>query len=50
VVEQEKGDTRIQSLALTKGIRGWAEAGSLYTDRMSEFEASFWQDEGAGPA
>jgi len=42
VTEQEKGDRSIQSLALVKGIKGWVEAESQFTDRMSEFEASVW--------
>jgi arsenical-resistance protein 2 len=42
VAEQEKESDLIQSLALTKGIKGWVEAGSPYTDRMSEFERESW--------
>lgn len=43
VAEQEEGNRPIQSLALTKGIKGWVEAGAPFTDRMSEFEAGVWQ-------
>jgi arsenical-resistance protein 2 len=42
VSEQEKENRLIQSLALTKGIKGWVEAGAPYTDRMSEFQRDVW--------
>jgi arsenical-resistance protein 2 len=44
VAEQEKESRLIQSLALMKGIKGWVEAGSPYTDRMSEFERDVWHE------
>ena len=43
VAEQEHGNGSIQSLALTKGIKVWVDAGAPFTDRMSEFEGSVWQ-------
>ncbi|KAJ6155085.1 hypothetical protein N7470_005651 [Penicillium chermesinum] len=35
-------DTRLQSLVLTGGIKGWASAGPEYTEWMDEYDAAAW--------
>jgi len=42
----DKGDRTIRSLALEGGIKGWAEAGDKYTDRMVAYDAEFWEGRG----
>lgn len=32
----------MQSLVLTEGIKGWAMAGSEYTELMLEYDAKKW--------
>jgi arsenical-resistance protein 2 len=43
VAEQGNETDTIQSLALTKGIRGWVEAGPPFINRVSEFDADVWK-------
>lgn len=38
----EQGETSMKSLVLEGGIRGWATAGSEYTELMSEYDVSLW--------
>ncbi|OQD70023.1 hypothetical protein PENDEC_c027G03805 [Penicillium decumbens] len=38
----EKQDSSIESLILEGGIKGWAAAGSEYTELMDEYDASVW--------
>lgn len=36
------GDTKIQSLALAGGIKGWAAAGDEYVAWMDGYDATVW--------
>jgi hypothetical protein len=38
----EHGDEEMKSLVLLEGIKGWATAGSEYTERMHEYNESIW--------
>ena len=38
----EQGESSMKSLVLEGGIRGWATAGSEYTELMSEYDVSVW--------
>ncbi|BCS05478.1 putative arsenate reductase (Arc2) [Aspergillus luchuensis] len=40
-IEQQQ-DTRMRSLVLEGGIKGWVAAGKEYTDFMDEYDASAW--------
>ncbi|GKZ26389.1 hypothetical protein AbraIFM66951_003151 [Aspergillus brasiliensis] len=39
-----QGETRLTSLVLEGGIKGWAAAGKEYTDLMDEYDASVWTE------
>ncbi|GKZ57946.1 hypothetical protein AnigIFM49718_003749 [Aspergillus niger] len=39
-----QGETRLRSLVLEGGIKGWATAGKEYTDLMDEYDASAWAE------
>ncbi|KAK3933918.1 Rhodanese-like protein [Diplogelasinospora grovesii] len=38
----ERGDTRMQSLVLLEGIKGWATAGEEYVQWMDEYDEAVW--------
>ncbi|CAI7663561.1 unnamed protein product [Penicillium bialowiezense] len=39
---EEKKDTKIKSLILTGGIKGWAAAGEEFTSLMDGYDAAVW--------
>ncbi|RAH67854.1 putative arsenate reductase (Arc2) [Aspergillus aculeatinus CBS 121060] len=39
---EQQGETRLRSLVLEGGIKGWVAAGEGYTDLMDEYDASVW--------
>ncbi|OJJ67597.1 hypothetical protein ASPBRDRAFT_58702 [Aspergillus brasiliensis CBS 101740] len=39
-----QGETRLKSLVLEGGVKGWAAAGKEYTDLMDEYDASVWTE------